>query len=197
LIESGIDINEVLRISRSGKTGRDEVIIYLFHDKILRSKIEYIVLKYGGQKSDFDLVFNNVIMQFLKTVIKNKDLVITSSLHSYLCGIAKYNWLNETKKESRLRSEAIEDQYDLSSNITPETLLINQGKNDLLDKLLNKLGKNCKEVLMYWANSYSMDEIAEMMGYKSNMMARKKKYKCLKELLAFLEENPDIKNILR
>ncbi len=197
MIDSSIDISEVLKKSRSGKSGRDEVITMLYHDFILRSKIESVVLKHGGQKSDFDTVLNNVLMQFLKTVIKNKDLEINSSLHAYICGIARYNWLNETKKESKHRSENIEDQYDLSSDITPETLLINQGKIKLLEKLLSKLGKNCKEVLMYWANGYSMDEIADMMGYKSNMMARKKKYKCFQELLAFVEENPDIKNIPR
>ena len=197
MIDSGIDTSEILKKSRSGKPGRDEVITQLYHDKKLRSKIESIVLKYGGQKSDFDTIFNNVLMQFLKTVIKNKDLEINSSLHAYLCGIAKYTWLNETKKEAKHRSEAIEDQFDLSSNITPETLLLDQGKLTLLSGLMANLGKNCKEVLMYWANGYSMVEIAEMMGYKSDMMARKKKYKCFKELLAFLEENPDIKNVLR
>lgn len=197
MIDSGIDIKETIKRIRSGKTGRDEVISNIYNDNVLRAKIESVVIKYGGKKSDFQTVFNNVLMQFVKTAIKNKNLEINSSLHAYLCGIAKYNWLNHTKKETKHRSEDIDEQYDLSSNITPETLLIDQGKIELLSALLKKLGKNCKEVLMYWANEYSMVEIAEMMDYKSDMMARKKKYKCFKELLSFLEANPEIKNILR
>lgn len=197
MIDSSINIKEILKKARSGKSGRDAIISMLYNDKKLRSKIESIVIKYGGQSSDFDTIFNNTLMQFLKTVINNKNLEIKSSLHSYLCGVAKFNWLNTFKKENKHRSESLEDQYDLSIDSTPETLLIDQSKSTLISELLDNLGKNCKEVLMYWANSYSMVEIAEMMDYKSDMMARKKKYKCFKELQAFLEKHPEIKNILR
>jgi DNA-directed RNA polymerase specialized sigma24 family protein len=197
LIDSGIDIKEILKKTRSGKSGRDEVISMLYKDVSLRRKIESVVLKNGGQKTDFHTIFNNVLMQFVKTVIKNEDLEINSTLHAYLCGIAKYSWLNQLKKDIKHKSDNIEDQYDLSSGVTPETLLIDQGKITHLSSLLETLGKNCKEVLMYWANGYSMQEIAEMMDYKSDMMARKKKYKCFKELLELLEKNPDIKKVLR
>ena len=105
--------------------------------------------------------------------------------------------MNKSKKEIRLRTEDIDDQYDISSDTTPESLLFDQTKIEQLNDLLGKLGKNCKEVLMYWANGYSMKEIAEMMGYKSDNMAKKKKYKCFKELLDYLEQHPEIKNTLR
>ena len=58
-------------------------------------------------------------------------------------------------------------------------------------------GKNCKEVLMLWAYGYKMKEIANIMNYKSDNMAKKKKYKCFKELLEFLEQNPEAKSALR
>ena len=50
---------------------------------------------------------------------------------------------------------------------------------------------------MHWANGYSMKEIAVLMDYKSDMMAKKKKYKCFKELLNYIEKHPEIKNVLR
>ena len=197
MIDPGIDTSKILSKVRSGKAGRDEIITMLYNDQVLRSKIESIVMKYGGKKSDVHTIFNNVLIQFVKTVVKNRDLNIQSSLHAYLCGIAKFNWLNEYKKEEKHKTEDIDDQYDLSSDVTPESLLIKQGRLDLLKEVLLGLGRNCKEVLMYWANGYSMQEIADMMDYKSDMMARKKKYKCFKELLSYLEANPQIKTVLR
>ncbi|MEM9545087.1 MAG: sigma-70 family RNA polymerase sigma factor [Bacteroidota bacterium] len=197
MIDPGIDIDTTFTLIRSGKSGRDQVLSMLYNDHALRSKIDSIVLKYGGQKSDCNTIFNNTLIQFVKTAVKNKDLDITSNLHAYLCGIAKYNWFNENKKELKHRTENLDDQFNISLDVTPESLVIDQGKITMLHKVLKGLGKNCKEVLMYWANGYTMDEIAKMVGYKSNMMARKKKYKCFKELLSFLEQNPDIKNVLR
>lgn len=182
---------------RSGKAGRDEVIGILYYDEVLRNKIRMVINKYGGKTSDFEEVFNTALMQFVKTVIKNKDMVISNTLHSYICGIAKFVWMNKSKKENKIRTEDIDDQYDISSDTTPESLLLDQSKIENLNELLEKLGKNCKEVLMYWANGYSMKEIADLMGYKSDNMAKKKKYKCFKELLDFLEKNPEVKKALR
>ena len=186
----------VLKI-RSGKAGRDGVLVSLYHDKVLRTKVEYVALKHGGQKVDFDLIFNSTIMQFVKTVINNKDFSIQSSLYSYMSGITRYIMLNDLKKTNRHRTEDIDDQNNIKTEHTPESLILDQSKVDQLDELLQKLGKNCKEVLMHWANGYSMKEIAVMMNYKSDMMAKKKKYKCFKELLNYLEEHPEIKNVLR
>ncbi len=182
---------------RSGKPGLDEAIKILYYDEVLRNKVNFVIKKYGGQSSDFEEVFSTTLMQFVKTVIKNKDMVITSTLYSYLCGIAKFVWINKSKKENKTHTENIDDQYDIRSDTTPESLLLDQTKIENLNDLLGKLGKNCKEVLMFWANGYSMKEIANMMGYKSDNMAKKKKYKCFKALLDYLEQNPEIKKTLR
>ena len=191
------DIETLISKIRSGKAGRDEVIGLLYYDEVLRQKIKMVIHRYGGQSNDFDEVFNTTLMQFVKTLMQNKEMVITSNLHSYMCGIAKYVWMNKSKKENKKRVENIDDQYDIKSDTTPVSLLLDQSKVEQLNGLLQKLGRNCKEVLMYWANGYSMKEIATMMNYKSDNMAKKKKYKCFKELLNYLEENPDIKNALR
>lgn len=182
---------------RSGKAGRDEIIGMLYSDEVLRSKIGLIVKKYGGQAADFEDVFNTSLMQFIKTVLKKREMVINSSIHAYICGIAKFVWMNHSKKLNRIQTENIDDQYDIQTDGTPESLLLDQTKADLLNDLLGHLGKNCKEVLLLWSNGYSMKEIAKVMNYKSDNMAKKKKYKCFKELLDYLEKHPEIKNTLR
>lgn len=197
MITNDIDIALLVSKIRSGKTGRDEVLVSLYHDEELRNKINQIARKFSDQKIDLDLIFNTTLMQFVKTVVNNKDFAIQSSLYSYMSGIAKYTILNELKKSNQLRTEDIDDQYNIQDDHTPESLIINQSKVDQLNELLKKLGRNCKEVLMHWANGYSMKEIAAMMNYKSDMMAKKKKYKCFKELLQYLEKHPEIKNVLR
>ena len=70
-------------------------------------------------------------------------------------------------------------------------------KRNLISELLEKLGQNCKEVLMFWSQSYSMVEIAEKMEYKSPGMAKKKKQICMKELYVYLENHPEIVDTLK
>ena len=156
-----------------------------------------MLLKKGANSDDVETIFNTSLMQFMKTVVNNKEFEISTSIDSYIIGIARYVWYNELRQQIKNRSEEIEDQYDLSTDVTPESLVIDHSQKDIIAELLSYLGKNCREVLMYWANGYKMVEIAELVGYKSPNMARKKKYKCLKELLTFLDKNPHIKSILR
>ena len=197
MLEINKDTEVITAKIRSGKVSRDEVIRKLYHDEVLRNKIRSVIKKYGGRESHFDYVFSRVLMQFIKTVVKNKEMIITTSLHAYLCGIAKYVWMNLSKKANKIHVEDVDDQYDIKSDTTPESLLLDHARIEGLNLLLEKLGKNCKEVLLLWANEYSMKEIAKVMNYKSDNMAKKKKYKCFKEVLDYLEKHPEIKKVLR
>jgi len=192
-----INIESLFLEIRKGRVERDRMISLLYYDDILRNKIRGMLYKKGGVSDDFDMIFNSTIMQFTKTIIKNKDFQLTSSLDSYIVGIAKHIWYNEVRKIKNNRFENIEKTSEFSHNSTPESLLIDFNKKELIKKLLLNVGNKCREILMYWANGYRMKEIAGLMGYKSEGMAKKKKYVCLKELVVFLDKNPNIKTVLR
>ena len=181
----------------SGKSGRDEIIKLLYYDNVLRRKINTITKNILDNSHEEDIIFNTSILRFVSSIVKNQNIEITASVHSYICGIAKYICLNNIKKAKKQRFENLDEIAEIEMNLTPETTLIDQQRSENLFKLLNGLNKNCREVLMYWANDYSMIEIAEVMGYKSDMMARKKKYQCYKQLVKILESRPEIKNFLK
>lgn len=187
---------ELIARARSGKAGRDAVLTTLYQDQKLRDAIFATVYKFGGKKEDAETVLVNTLMQFVKTIIKRSDFEMTSSLQAYLCGIAKFTWFKESKAQQKAQTETLDRTVEFAHTETPEKLILNQSRANVLHALLKHLGANCKEVLMHWANGYSMKEIATMMDYKSDMMARKKKYKCFKELMIYLQQHPQIKEAL-
>ncbi len=189
-------VNAILTDIRSGKEGRDKVLINLYKDQKLKQGILSTLIKMGGNQDDFHEVFTTTLMQFVKTVMQKSDLDIKYQLNTYIISIARYIWLAKRKKESKY---TYNDEY-LQENEwvdSPETLILEKDKVHLLHDLMQKLGKNCKEILLHWANGYKMREIAHIMEYKSENMAKKKKYLCFKSLLKYLEENPQIKSALR
>ena len=181
---------------RSGKEGRDRVLIQLYKDEKLRIGVVNVVRKLGGTSEDFEDVFSTTLMQFVKTVINRPELTIKHQLNTYIISIAKYICMAQRKKNKNLNLN-----YDMNNELDfeegPESLVIIKEKIYLLHEVISSLGDKCKEVLMYWANGYRMKEIAKLMGYKSENMARKKKYKCFKALLIMMEKNPKIKSALR
>ncbi|MEE9439511.1 MAG: sigma-70 family RNA polymerase sigma factor, partial [Saprospiraceae bacterium] len=146
---------------------------------------------------DYDFVLGESLLRFIKTVIKNKNFKLRSSIPTYLAGIAKYVCLETQRKEKKHKNADFKYNQQVELSPSPEEIIIDFEKKILIRSLLPKLGKNCKEVLMYWANGYKMKEIAEMMDYKSEGMAKKKKHICFKALLEYVVENPEVKNLLK
>ena len=155
-----------------------------------------ILYKVGGGDADFVEIFTITIMKFIKKVVGDREFVLESNLHNYLVGIAKFTYLEKFKSKAKSTIDLCKITDPIAQN-TPETLILELEKVEFLHSMLGTLGKNCKEVLMYWANGYSMKEIAKKMNYKSEGMARKKKHNCFKSLLAIVNENPSIKEALR
>ena len=190
-------MDDILSAIRKGKVERDKIIGQLYHDVDLRNKVQTMLYSMGGKSSDFNHIFNSSLMQFIKTVVKNKELVINSSIPQYIVGIAKYVWYKEIKTNKDKRTENIEEIFDMSIGSTPEDLVIDHNQKEVIHKILGIIGKKCKEVLMYWANGYKMREIAKLVGYKSEGMAKKKKHLCMNRLQKHVANNPSIISILR
>lgn len=108
---------------------------------------------------------------------------LNSSIQTYLFGIGK-NLLNKKVGASRVDADALED--------VPEVSLAEDSAGEShehvhrqmkVQSILLKVGEPCRSILMkYYFENYSMESIAENMGYKSAMVAKKKKCECLMKI---------------
>ena len=188
-------IYEALRGSFSS---RNEAIRLLARDKVFFAKVRAYVLKNNGDQDDVKMVFNDSIIALVKHIIRHKDFK-EASIYPYWMGIVKNVWLDQLAKRKKAPqmveyNTAIIQEEEVSS----QAMLIMQGeRGDLIRKVLSKLRSNCKEVLLYWAGGYKMKEIAQLLAYKSDTMARKKKHECIQQLFAYLGAHPHLTSALR
>ncbi|WP_235298100.1 sigma-70 RNA polymerase sigma factor region 4 domain-containing protein [Portibacter marinus] len=190
------EANALLDLIRSGKEGRDEVIIMLYKNPKLRNSFKKMIRNEGWPKSVFNAIYTDSIIAFAHSVIRRKEFELNSDLFNYIVVIGKRAYRKQISKG--LNHDPLDDVME-----TPESedhaleLIIDKEQQSLINLVLSRLGRNCREVLTYWASNYSMKEIAELLGYKSDMMARKKKYKCFQELLQLVNEHPHLEKILK
>ena len=112
-----------------------------------------------------------------------------SPVKGYLYSICRFLWMNQMRKLAHTKTVAevpIENETDLE---TPEIQLIAQERKDMLNRLLGELGERCQRILELWKLSYSMEEIAETVGFSSPDMARKAKYRCHLSLLEVVKKS--------
>ncbi len=156
------------------------------------------ILKNNGELDDAKMVLTDTIIAFSKQVFMNETFELEGDLNGYLFGIAKFKWFDQLRKNKKQFTVSHEMDYQIKETQESQlTLILNGERAQLLENILNLMRTRCKEVLMYWSGSYSMKEIAANLGYLSEGMARKKKSECMKELLTYLNDNPQIKQKLK
>ncbi|NOT37546.1 MAG: sigma-70 family RNA polymerase sigma factor [Saprospiraceae bacterium] len=192
-----LKLSQALEKVRNSEKSRSSLVTDLFNDRNLRALVSNMIVNNKGFSEDVDLIYNEMIIQFIKTLISKNELQQDGPVDPYLLSIAKYLWFAELKKRHKYSDLSQEHETSIPDvSPTLEKLFVTKENYGLLHTILDRLRSRCKEVLLYWANGFSMEDIAIKLSYQSEGMARKKKSQCFKELLTFLSDNPQIKSQL-
>lgn len=130
--------------------------------------------------------------------IKNRKVTaLTSSLETYLFGIGK-NVFRERYKDKFNQMQSIDERFDLKEvdmTIIEKHQKVHQ--RAAIDDLLSQLGEPCKSILLlYYYKKFSMESIAREVGYKNELVAKKKKYQCLKGLRKMVGNSSELREEL-
>lgn len=194
----GIEANlNWVDLIRESEAGRQKVVMTLVNDAELKRKLISYVTRNSGAPSDAEMVFNDMILVFVKTAFKNRNFELTTGVHNYLLAVGKNIWMNELRKTKKNKTRDLEGVNIALDELNQEELIMKGERGKMLEKVLTILSKNCKEVLMHWSAGFSMKEISSKLNYKSEGMARKKKSNCMKELFAYLSKHTHIKERLK
>ncbi len=127
--------------------------------------------------------YQDTITIFFEKVMNGTLQEIESSVKTYLFGIGKNRILQQFQKENtRLRhEEGVHEHY---------RFLAEKELNDIYTSAIEKtagmfslLGEKCKEILkLFYFDKKSMTEIASVMNFKSEGVARTSKKRCLEKI---------------
>ena len=183
---------EIIKAIKSGGTSRQRAIRFLYktNGDLMNKVVQYVRKNSGNEQDGQDMFHEGIIV--LDRNIRNDKIRGESSLSGYLYSICRLLWMNQIRKNVKvdLRDDPI--TMDQPEHNNPEVQQMADEKKNLLAKVLDQLGERCKKILELWKLSYSMQEIADKMGFSSAAMATKNKYKCHKSLMNYLKEHPHL-----
>lgn len=95
---------------------------------------------------------------------------------------------NTTQPVNELLAESIQD-----SRPDPSDQLITSEKIDYLKRMMDQLSDQCRQILLYryYYGYEDMEEIAELLGIKNANTAGSLRYRCMKRLLAIINQSND------
>lgn len=182
---------EIIDAISAGGRQLDKVLDYIYHRSQYRDSIINLVMRWSGSREDAEDVFQEGICRLVQNIRKGQ-FEGRSSLRTYLTTICKNLWSTRFAKVKRDTAREQSWKPDNDYEASPDQIVINEERSQLIKSVLEQLGEKCKQVLGLWALDYRMKEIAREAGYKSAGMARRKKYECRKKLTALLKDQPDL-----
>ncbi len=160
---------KILELFKQGQ--REKAFKKLYN---LYPKIETLIVSKGGNKQDASDVFQEALI-ILNRNLKKSDFKLTSSFYTYLYSVSRFIWKDTQKKFSK------QELHNLSDNeVGYFHSVLEEKKYQLAERAFLELGKRCRQLLqLFYHKAMSFKDIANVMQFKSEKIAKNQKYKCL------------------
>ncbi|MDX9881353.1 MAG: sigma-70 family RNA polymerase sigma factor [Prolixibacteraceae bacterium] len=176
---------------------RNDSVILQFIYKSFYYKINFFIKKNNGDDDDANDVFQEAIIIMYRK-IKDNSLILDCSFDTYLYSICRFIWMKQLEKRKN-EKERIYDNQEYRDDIYDEQLNRTVDMNErykLYQKHFKNLGKDCQKILQMYFDKVPLKQIAQMMGFKGEKYAKKRKYKCKEYLIKSIKQDLEYKKIL-
>lgn len=150
-----------------------------------------IIIKNGGTLADAEDLFNDALIVLYQR-LRQENFSINVSIQAYILGTVKFKWFRLVKRSNLFTTS----DFDEGTEDSIEHLIIENEKRKLFQKCLETMAEDCKRVLTYFFEGRKMMEIAELMGFKSERIAKKKKYLCKERLVEKIKNSAEYQELL-
>jgi RNA polymerase sigma factor (sigma-70 family) len=194
VVRSFSDIELITNLQSGNRINESIRAIYKNHFDYLC----WFVINNSGNREDAEDIFQEVVVNFIEAVQKNKFRG-ESSVKTFLYSLNRHAWLNELKRRGRASQRELKYERELDrQTIDVSHFIADREAKSQIMKIIDQLGDVCKKILvMFYYENLSMREILEKMKYETEQVVRNKKYKCLKQLEQMLDDNPLLKETLK
>ncbi|MDO8930737.1 MAG: sigma-70 family RNA polymerase sigma factor [Bacteroidota bacterium] len=176
---------------------RNDTIVLQFIYKNFYSKINFFIKKNNGDDDDANDIFQETIIIIYRK-LKANELALDCTFETYLYSICRFLWLKQLEKR-KIEKENIKDNHEFNDEIYDDSLEKVTDLNDryrLYQKHFANLGKDCQKILQLYFDKVPLKTIAQMMGFKSEKYAKKRKFSCKEYLIKSVKQDLEYKNIL-
>lgn len=181
----------IARAIAGGGKARELALQQWFADEGLQRWVRNYATRNGGSETDAEDLYHDTFITFDRLLREGKFRA-ESSLKTFFCSIAKWQWLNKLRKKGRVAAMDSADLLEIAQ--FPEQEMYERERQQVFEKLLSSMGSKCKRILGLYQLSYSMKEIATEMGYSSDQVAMNQCSECRKKLKALIENSQEIKD---
>ena len=155
-----------------------------FYNKSKRRYTSYVKKRYNLDEDIITDIFHDSFIVLYENINQGKvsEDTLRCSLETYLFSIAIHKLNNYFRKERYMVQ--IGEKEDFADYHEEE----DRERQEIINQSLKELEKSCSNILhLFYYEKKSMKEIAEIMGYKSEQVAKNKRVHSVKKLKEIIE----------
>ena len=183
-------LKEALLIS---ETTQNEALRWIYQQEKWRKSVDKMVMGMGGDLDQSEDVFQEGIAIFARNIMQGR-FNGESALLTYFVGICRFCYLRKIE-QNKITSVEMTHHEDKEVD-GPEVSMIKQERSESQSKmmryLLGELKDKCRKILKMYSLKYSMEEIANEMGFEKAQSAKNATMKCRKKLRELIVSNKTI-----
>jgi len=176
---------------------RNDTIVLQYIYKNFYSKINFFIKKNSGDDDDANDIFQEAIIIIFRK-LKANELVLDCTFETYLYSVCRFLWLKQLEKR-KIEKEKIKDNHEYNEDLYDDGLEKVADLNEryrLYQKHFTNLGKDCQKILQLYFDKVPLKNIAQIMGFKSEKYAKKRKFKCKEYLIKSIKQDLEYNKIL-
>lgn len=170
---------------------RKAALRQLFGDSALRQLAITHVCTHGGNRQDGEDVFQEAIIAFDRK-LRQGAFRGESNLETFFMGIVRWHWFNERQRAGAAATVYNGPPPEPPPGGNPELEYLLRERRELLEKLQEQLSDKCRSILKMYQLDYSMDDIAQALGFANSGVAKKEAFLCRKRFQAILKKYPEL-----
>jgi len=182
-------LNDDARILDMIRKGDEQALLILYESN--RKMVSSFIARNNGTHDDYEDMLQEALV-ILWERVRSGRFEYSSKLSTFLFGTVKNIWLRRLARAKREVPTDLQsnDQVDPTDSVL-DTLIENE-ETLAVRKAMEKIGDQCRELLLlfYW-EEYSMEQIAEKMGFANAETVKSKKYQCKKSLENIMKQTTD------
>lgn len=178
------------------KAGDNEVILDIY--KQYRNEfIMWAVFRYDVTIEESKDIFQDIVVSFYQQVANGKVVNLTCDLRTFLFQIGKFKLINFKKREQH---RITYEEYSFITTAESIDTFAEREQQQYIDytltDYLSHLCDNCRKVIeLFYLKELPLRDVARVLGYKTEDVAKKKRYECFKKLTAIYKKEKNSERV--
>ena len=176
-----------------GLKDRDTKVLDYIYESYFQQIRTFINKNQGSEEDAKDIYQDALLVIYQKTVFNN--LSLTCSFNTYLFSVCRLLWLKQLEQSKQQKIISVETGTFVELDKSIFEISEKNERYNLYQEHFNKLSYSCQKVLELFLAGIPLREIANILGFKSEQYAKKRKHQCKEKLVSSIKGDPGFKHL--